>query len=58
MVSCRFPHDVEVDLTNGRIFISDTGNHRIVITDLEGQFQDYVGGTLFALIHDPSPSQN
>jgi DNA-binding beta-propeller fold protein YncE len=31
------------DLEGGRIFVADSGNNRVVITDLQGRFLDAVG---------------
>lgn len=39
----RFPGKVLADPAGDRLFISDTGHNRIVITDLNGQFKDAVG---------------
>ena len=39
----RFPSKVTVDTAGGRIFIADTGHHRIVQTDLEGRVQRVYG---------------
>ena len=35
---------IEVDNKNKRLFISDTGNNRIVITDFNGNYADEIGG--------------
>ena len=40
----RFPGKVATDLDGNRIFISDSNNHRIVITTVEGKFLDQIGG--------------
>ncbi|KAH7443198.1 hypothetical protein KP509_02G025300 [Ceratopteris richardii] len=40
----KFPGKITTDLANGRLFISDSNHHRIVITDLEGNFIQQVGG--------------
>lgn len=40
----RFPGKITTDLANGRLFISDSNHHRIVVTDLEGRFLLQVGG--------------
>lgn len=31
------------DLQGGRIFVADSGNNRVIITDLQGRFQEAVG---------------
>lgn len=41
----KFPGKLTTDLTNHRLFISDSNNHRIVVTDLEGNFIMQVGGS-------------
>ncbi|GAB4822761.1 hypothetical protein N2152v2_009807 [Parachlorella kessleri] len=40
----RFPGKVATDLEGGRLFIADSNNHRLVVTDLQGNFLDQVGG--------------
>ena len=41
----RFPGKIAIDAKNNRLFISDSGNHRIVATDLTtGQFLAAYGG--------------
>ncbi|KAI5075738.1 hypothetical protein GOP47_0009814 [Adiantum capillus-veneris] len=40
----KFPGKLTTDLANGRLFISDSNHHRIVITDLEGNFIQQIGG--------------
>ncbi|CAI5960442.1 unnamed protein product [Closterium sp. NIES-64] len=40
----RFPGKLASDLANGRLFISDSNNHRIVVTDLQGSFLAQIGG--------------
>ncbi|CAM6081683.1 unnamed protein product [Calypogeia fissa] len=40
----KFPGKLATDLANQRLFISDSNNHRIVVTDLEGKFILQVGG--------------
>ncbi|KXZ45018.1 hypothetical protein GPECTOR_59g625 [Gonium pectorale] len=40
----RYPGKIAADLAGGRLFISDSNNHRIVITDLAGRFLDQIGG--------------
>lgn len=41
----KFPGKLATDLTNRRLFISDSNNHRIVVTDLEGNFIMQIGGS-------------
>ncbi|HMS42133.1 MAG TPA: hypothetical protein PKE69_18010, partial [Pyrinomonadaceae bacterium] len=38
-----FPGKVLADAKSNRLFISDTNHNRIVITDLNGKFQDVIG---------------
>ncbi|BBN12735.1 phosphoglycolate phosphatase [Marchantia polymorpha subsp. ruderalis] len=40
----KFPGKLATDLANQRLFISDSNNHRIVVTDLEGNFIMQIGG--------------
>ncbi len=40
----RFPGDVLADETGGRLFIADSNNHRIVVTDLDGRITEVIGG--------------
>lgn len=40
----RFPGKVITDPQGSRIFIADSTNHRIVITDRDGKTQDVIGG--------------
>jgi len=39
----RFPGKIALDVAGQRLFISDSNNNRVVITDLEGRFIDHVG---------------
>ncbi|KAJ7554968.1 hypothetical protein O6H91_05G017800 [Diphasiastrum complanatum] len=39
-----FPGKLTTDLANRRLFISDSNHHRIVVTDLDGNFIQQVGG--------------
>lgn len=39
----KFPGKLATDLVNGRLFISDSNHHRIVVTDLDGSFIAQVG---------------
>lgn len=38
-----FPGKVLADTANGRLFIADTGHHRIVVAGLDGQVQQLIG---------------
>ncbi len=38
-----FPGKVLADAANNRLFISDNGHHRIVVTDLDGKFLEAIG---------------
>ncbi|MEW5313748.1 MAG: hypothetical protein WDW38_005289 [Sanguina aurantia] len=40
----RYPGKLAVDAAGGRLFISDSNNHRVVITTLDGDFIDQIGG--------------
>lgn len=40
----KFPGKLTTDLANRRLFISDSNHHRIVVTDLEGNFIQQIGG--------------
>ncbi|GBG78262.1 hypothetical protein CBR_g26293 [Chara braunii] len=40
----KFPGKLATDLANGRLFISDSNHHRIVVTDLNGEFITQIGG--------------
>lgn len=40
----RYPGKLASDLSGNRLFISDSNNHRIVITTLSGDFVDHIGG--------------
>ncbi|KAL3690719.1 hypothetical protein R1sor_004370 [Riccia sorocarpa] len=40
----KFPGKLATDLANQRLFISDSNNHRIVVTDLDGNFIMQIGG--------------
>ena len=39
----RFPGKIAADVPGNRLFIADTGHHRIVVTNLEGVIQQIVG---------------
>jgi hypothetical protein len=38
-----YPGKIAIDNEHGRLFISDSNNHRIVVTDLQGAFLDEIG---------------
>lgn len=40
----KFPGKIATDLKNKRLFISDSSQHRIVVTDLKGSFITQIGG--------------
>ncbi len=40
----RYPGKVAVDVAGGRLFVADSNNHRVVITDLTGRYIDSIGG--------------
>lgn len=40
----RFPGKIATDLKNKRLFIADSSQHRIVVTDLKGNFITQIGG--------------
>jgi hypothetical protein len=35
----RYPGNVEIDAAGSRLFISDSSNHRILVTSWDGEFQ-------------------
>lgn len=39
-----FPGKVTADAAGNRLFITDTGNNRVVVTDLAGKFRESIGG--------------
>ena len=39
----RYPGKLAIDTEGGRLFISDSSHHRIVITDLDGNFIETIG---------------
>jgi len=39
----RFPGKLAIDAPGKRLFISDSNNHRIVVTDLQGRFTEVIG---------------
>jgi thiol-disulfide isomerase/thioredoxin len=40
----NFPSRLLVDEASGRLYIADTGHHRILVCDLEGRWLDTIGG--------------
>ncbi|KAG2443188.1 hypothetical protein HYH02_009265 [Chlamydomonas schloesseri] len=40
----RYPGKLATDLAGGRLFVADSNNHRVVVTDLSGKFIEAVGG--------------
>jgi hypothetical protein len=38
-----YPGKIAIDNEHGRLFISDSNNHRIVVTDLQGAFLEEIG---------------
>ncbi|GIL63415.1 hypothetical protein Vafri_17433, partial [Volvox africanus] len=40
----RYPGKIASDVAGGRLFISDSNNHRILVTDLNGRFIEQIGG--------------
>lgn len=49
----RFPGKVLADEAGGRLFVSDTGGHRIVVADLEGRVRQVVGSGAPGLADGP-----
>lgn len=47
----RYPGKLACDLVGQRIFISDSNNHRIVITGLDGTYIDQVGAAGQGRLH-------
>ena len=41
----RFPHGVAVDREGDRMFIADSGHHRILVLSLDGAFRTAIGST-------------
>lgn len=39
----KFPGKLAIDEQNGRLFISDSNNHRVVVTTLQGQLLNIIG---------------
>ena len=52
----RFPGKIAIDGVHQRLFISDSGNHRIVVTDLDGKFITSYGGNGPGLRNGPASS--
>ncbi|KAH9322714.1 hypothetical protein KI387_017353, partial [Taxus chinensis] len=52
MSPLKFPGKLATDITNNRLFISDSNNHRIVVTDLEGRFIMQVGSNEEEVLRD------
>jgi DNA-binding beta-propeller fold protein YncE len=50
----RFPGKVLADEAENRLFIADTGHHRLVITDLDGTVQRIIGSGEAGLIDGPA----
>jgi len=46
----RYPGKLAVDAAGGRLFITDSNNHRIVVTTLDGRFLEHIGGNGAALV--------
>ncbi len=42
----KYPTGIAVDARAGRIYICDSGNHRVVVTDLEGTYIESIGSGL------------
>jgi DNA-binding beta-propeller fold protein YncE len=49
----RFPGKVLADAAGDRLFIADTGHHRIVVTDLDGRAQTVIGSGEAGLADGP-----
>ena len=52
----RFPGKLASDVNGSRLFISDSNNHRIVITKMSGEFIDQIGGNGAKLVDGPYES--
>ena len=46
-----FPGKVLADKDRNQLFIADSGHHRIIVTDLEGQILDTIGGGTAGLVN-------
>jgi DNA-binding beta-propeller fold protein YncE len=53
-LSLRFPGKVDVHAESDRLFIADSGHHRILITKLSGEFIEQIGGRQGAGFRDGS----
>lgn len=42
----KYPTGIAVDAKGRRIYICDSGNHRVVVTDLEGTYIESIGSGL------------
>lgn len=49
-----YPGKITADQAGGRLFITDTGNNRVVITDLSGKFQAAIGSGLEGFADGPA----
>lgn len=52
----EFPGKVLADASRGRLFISDTNHHRIVMTDLDGRLRHWIGSGQVGLRDGPAAS--
>ena len=46
----RYPGKLAIDSKAGRLYISDSNNHRIVVTDLDGKFIETIGTGRIGLV--------
>ena len=49
-----FPGKITADRPGNRLFITDTGNNRVVVTDLSGKFQESIGSGLEGFTDGPA----
>ena len=49
----RYPGKLAIDTKAKRLYISDSNNHRIVVTDLDGKFVEVIGTGRIGLIDGP-----
>ena len=49
----RYPGKLAIDTKANRLYISDSNNHRIVVTDLDGKFVEAIGSGRIGLIDGP-----
>lgn len=49
----RYPGKLAIDTKGKRLYISDSNNHRIVVTDLEGKFLETIGTGRIGLVDGP-----